>query len=509
MKKNIFTLLMSVLLLSQVACTSAPTEQQDTALQTSGLVKPITGTWINLAYQDVRNKYTNPQQFDNTDPQMWAQKVAELKEMGVEYLVFMAVANEEKAYYPSKLMEWTYPADRKSPVDAIMDKAAELGMKVFMSTGWAKDQDDNLRDPAIKQRQLDMMKELAVLYGTHPALYGWYLPVEDCLCPLLSEHAVVAVNALTDQARSLTPGKKILISPYGIVDSDFANPEYEKQLAKLKVDIIAYQDEVGCVREQFPMPRLKQSWQKLRDIHNRLDIAMWANCETFTWERATNDRTSALIPAAYPRLLSQQVAASAAGVENIISFMLCGIFENPDSPYQLGQPVWSARAYEDYMDWQQGSRYWKLLEASLLEKLKNQADASMLEAAYTALADGAVAEETTQDECWVKFAAGCHEVLVDMQQTTAVDEVMMRLLNYRLGGVTLPGKVYLWTSDDAGQWQLVAIKDAPYWPNSNHDAWIDTVLFTDLGIEARYLKVVFDTEGELYMDELYVNPKIG
>lgn len=23
-------------------------------------VKPVTGTWINLAYQDVRNKYTNP-----------------------------------------------------------------------------------------------------------------------------------------------------------------------------------------------------------------------------------------------------------------------------------------------------------------------------------------------------------------------------------------------------------------------------------------------------------------
>ena len=29
-------------------------------------VKPITGTWINLAYQDVRNKYTNPRYFDNT-----------------------------------------------------------------------------------------------------------------------------------------------------------------------------------------------------------------------------------------------------------------------------------------------------------------------------------------------------------------------------------------------------------------------------------------------------------
>lgn len=508
MKNNIFTLLLSGLLLSQFACSPTPTEKPEVLDQTTDAVKPITGTWINLAYQDVRNKYTNPQQFDNTDPEMWAQKVAELNNMGVEYLVFMAVANEEKAYYPSKLMAWTYPADRKSPVDAIMDKAAELGMKVFMSTGWAKDQDDNLRDPAIKQRQLDMMKELTALYGTHPALYGWYLPVEDCLCPLLSEHAVVAVNALTEQARALTPGKKILISPYGIVDSDFANPEYEKQLAKLKVDIIAYQDEVGCVREQFPLPRLKQNWQKLRDIHERLDIAMWANCETFTWERGTNDRTSALIPAAYSRLLSQQVAASEAGVEKIISFMLCGIFENPSSPYQLGQPVWSGRAYENYMKWQQGDRYWKLLEASFRGKMKNSVNATMLDTAYAALADGVVAEETTEDKRWVRFNAGRHELLVDMRQPMPVHELMLRLLNYHLGGITLPTKVYLWTSDDMEKWQLAAIKDAPYWPNSNHDAWIDAILFDNLHVNARYLKLVFETEGELCMDELYINPNI-
>lgn len=56
--------------------------------------KPITGTWINLAYQDMRNKYTNPTILDNTDPGLWEQKVQELHEMGMVYLVFMAVANE-------------------------------------------------------------------------------------------------------------------------------------------------------------------------------------------------------------------------------------------------------------------------------------------------------------------------------------------------------------------------------------------------------------------------------
>ena len=68
----------------------------------------------------------------------------------------------------------------------------------------------------------------------------------------------------------MAPGKKTMISPYGIGLSEFDNPEYEKQMQKLKVDIIAYQDEVGCVRDQFTLPRLKKNWQRLRDIHNRL-----------------------------------------------------------------------------------------------------------------------------------------------------------------------------------------------------------------------------------------------
>ena len=289
-------------------------------------ILPVTGSFINLPYQDVRNKYTNPQHVDCTDPHMWKTKVDELHRMGMEHLIIMAVANEEKSYYPSGLMEWQYPECRQSPVDAIMEAAAERGMKVFMSTGWAKDQDDNLRDPKIKGRQLDMMAELSILYGNHPAMYGWYLPVEDCFGPVLTDYAVEAVNALTDRARELTPGKKILISPYGIFNSDFSDPRYEQQICRLKVDIIAYQDEIGCVRERYPLPRLKSNWKKLRKIHDKAGIEMWANCESFAWEGNTNDRTSALIPASFHRFISQMAAASAGGVEKIVSFMMYGIY---------------------------------------------------------------------------------------------------------------------------------------------------------------------------------------
>ncbi len=430
-------------------------------------VLPVTGTFINLAYQDVRNKYTNPECVDCTDPALWEQKVEELHQMGMEYLVFMAVANEGKSFYPSSIMPWHYPEDRKSPVTAIMDAAGARGMKVFMSTGWAKDQDDNLRNPSIKQRQMDMMEELAEIYGGHKAFYGWYLPVEDCLGPVLSDYAVDAVNALTDRARELAPGKKVLISPYGIFNSDFDDPAYEKQISRLKVDIIAYQDEVGCLREEFPLPRLKENWKKLRAIHDKLNVEMWANCESFTWEKGTNDRSSALIPAAFSRFLSQMSAASSAGADRLISFIICGLWDKPGSPYPLGQPLHSAKIYEDYMAWLDGDHFWKVVEQSI--------------------ADGA--EESPADEKWLRFEDGENEYAVNLEN--GASEILVSVLNHSRSKITSPGRFVLYLSEDGVTYRQHSEISTEEFPNNLHDAYIDHILFSGLPESAVSCKVAF------------------
>lgn len=441
-------------------------------------VLPITGTFINLPYQDVRNKYTNPQFIDNTDPAMWVAKIEEMKEMGMEYLVFMSVANECKAYYPSKLMEWHYPQWRQSPVDAIMDAAAKHGMKVFMSTGWAKDQDDNLRDPAIKGRQIEMMEELAGLYGDHPAFHGWYLPVEDCFGPVLTDYAVEAVNALTARARELTPDARIMISPYGIFNSDFDDPRYEQQIARLKVDIIAYQDEIGCVRERYPLTRLRENWKRLRAIHDKTGIEMWANCESFAWEEGTNDRSSALIPAPFPRLLAQMVAATEGGAEKIISFVICGLFEKPDSQYQLGQPYWSAKAYEDYMAWLEGDRYWH-------------------EAQQYMWSSHPAPKEDPSDKAWTVCKPGTHEFKLKVSKDFKSFDV--RMLNCHKDNIVPPAKLFLFVSKDGKKWSLHQIKDTPVWANTNHDAFVDHVTFDNLPSDAKYLKLSFTAEKKAYV----------
>lgn len=469
-----------------------PAVAQDASVQVSSVL-PVTGTFLNLPYQDVRNKYTNPQSMDYTAPDFWTAKVEEMKKMGMEYLVLMAVANEGRSYYPSKLMPWVYNPALKSPVDAIMDAAADNGIKVFMSTGWAKDQDDNLRDPAIKGRQIEMMRELAGIYGHHPAMYGWYLPVEDCFGPVLTDYAVDAVNALTDMARNLTPEAKVLISPYGIFNSNFDDPRYEQQIMRLKVDIIAYQDEIGCVRERYPLPRLRENWKKLRAIHDKTNIQMWANCESFAWEKATNDRTSALVPASFSRFLSQMTAATEGGVDRIISFMMYGIYEDPASAYQIGQPHWSNKAHQDYMAWVNGDRYWKVAEKAYLGYY------------------GQPAREFP-DSSWDVRGAGYHDVVCELSEGQRLESVLVRMLMCEKDGIRTPDMLVLSYSTDGKEYRLVQTKSCPVFPNTRHDAYVDHILFDGLEEivpeKAGFIRISYTSESKTALDKVVLNPEI-
>ena len=476
-------------------------------IQAQNKIQEVKGTFLVLAYQDERNKYMYPMGFDNTDPQMWKAKIRELHKMGIEYVIFQQIANDGKAFYPSKIMPRGYDTSRQSPVDAVMEESSKLGMKVFMSIGWAKDQLDDLGKPETRARYMEILAELAGIYGKDKALYGWYLPVEACLGPVLPDFAVDAVNEFVQKVQSLTPGKKTMISPFGFYCSDFNDPRYETSISRLKVDIIAYQDEVGCVREPMPIPNLRANWKKMREMHNKNGIQLWANCESFTWEKGTNNWYSALIPAAFPRFLSQLESASEAGVDCIISFSMLGIYDDPASTYHLGQPYWSEKTYSDYMAWKNGDKYWDICASAFLRELKNSADTAMIQDSDKALLDNKLAQEDFSDARWVKYDKGYHEVIIDLHKETNVNKVFLRALNYHLKGIGMPVKIYLFTSNDGIKYSLSSIQDGPTFPNDNHDAWIDGILFNNVNKETRYIKVAFNCLQPAYIDEIFVNPQ--
>lgn len=488
LQKSLFSALAALLLLG---CAKAP----------EPVVKPITGTWVNLAWKDVRNKYSNPLDVDMDGAALWRTKVGEWHRMGLEYLILLEVANEGKAYYPSGIMPHIYPEQEGSPVSAILDEAARYGMKVLLSTGWAENQDEDLRRPEIRERQALIMKELAQLYGSSPAFWGWYLPVEDCITPVFPKTAVESVNVLVERAHELTPGKKTLISPYGMVYADYDNPEFAENIHALKVDIIAYQDEIGCVREQFPLPRLRENWKKLRKVHEGTSIQMWANCETFAWEVGTNSRASALIPAAYHRLLAQQAAATEGGVSRIVSFMFGGIIEDPSSPYSLGQGALSAQAWRNYMAWKGGDPYWKKVEASIRGTLEGVQCSGCSDAR---LVDGVRGEEKPDPTLWSEYAPGHSEITVSLPEGTTVSGIALRALDYAPWGILPPQRISVYAADG----NLLAIRQFTPWPNNRHDAWVDLIDIPCAPAATSSLRIVFDSDHPVHLDELYVNPVV-
>jgi hypothetical protein len=211
---------------------------------------------------------------------------------------------------------------------------------------------------------------------------------------------------------------------------------------------------------------------------------MWANCESFAWEKGTNDRSSALVPASYSRFLSQQVAATAGGAEKIISFIFCGLVEDPSSPYQLGQPHWSAKAYEDYMAWLGGCGYWKTVEASMCGKY------------------GPAASEDAGDPLWKFYEAGTHETVIPVDDDK-VESVLVRMLNSHKDGIVPPSKIFLFSSQDGNEWSLVQIKDSPVFPNTNHDAFVDHVVFDGLDLSSvKSLKIAFTVDAKAAFDNV-------
>ena len=479
--------------------------------------RPVKGTWINLAYQDERNKYMNPPSVDNCSPELWRLKVRELSEMGLEYIIIMYVANEGKAFYPSQFMAPAYDPKKESPVEAIMNAADQYNMKVFMSSGWAKNQDDNPGLPEIRAIQFKIMAETAKLFSGHRSFYGWYLPCEDVVGPFLSQRAVDAANMMSAEAKKLTPAAKVLISPYGLRMANFSDGKFARQIGKLKVDIIAYQDEVGCVVEPMPIPHLKQNYISLRQVHNKTGIAFWSNDESFTWEKGLNTRPSALIPAPFPRFLSQLCGAAAAGVDEVSSFAICGIYDKPGSEIPLGEPFFSSKAYSEYSEWREGKGRWPLLEATFLGTVENagsnmnvtvQGKNGATESA-SLLVDGRLGTEDINDPAWSLFDKHDLVATVDMGSQKSVNSLAVRFLTYRLQGIYFPTVVEFALSEDGKNFREIRTVQMDQCLNDRYDCWIDIAFTGPLNERGRFIRVwAINGLGQKIMsDEIFINPK--
>ncbi len=310
-------------------------------------IKPISGSWFEFSHTlDVEGKYRNDV-LPNFTTEQWKAKVREIRETGMEYLVLMAVANDGKTYYPSKLQP-RYDFACPDPLEAVLSAADECGMKFFVSNDfWDKWSNTTkmMKDRDISKLRELGMEEVAKKYSHHKSFYGWYYPNESGLNNSIDDLTLNYVNNCTKIAKRLTPNSVNLIAPYG-TKSMRPNDQYIRQLERLDIDIIAYQDEIGVRKTKTGSAG--KYFEILANAHSKAGRSkIWADMEVFEFEKGVY--TSALIPASFDRVL-QQMEDISPFVEKILIYQYVGIMNKPGSIASVGHPN-SEKLYTDYMNW--------------------------------------------------------------------------------------------------------------------------------------------------------------
>lgn len=310
-------------------------------------IKPISGSWFEFTHGFApEGKYWNSVLPQFTTEQ-WKAKVKEIRETGMEYLVLMAVANEGKTFYPSKLQP-RYDYVCPDPLEAVLSAADECGMKFFVSNDFWSDWENGdkmMKDADVAKLREKGMEEIAGKYSHHKSFYGWYYPNESGLWNAIDETTINYVNRCNKKAKELTPNSVNLIAPYG-TKSVRADDKYVSQLEKLDIDIIAYQDEIGVKKTK--VGTAGKYYESLSKAHTKAGRSrIWADMEVFEFE---NDvYASALIPTDFDRILKQMEDISPF-VENILIYQYLGVMNKPGSLASVGHPN-SEKLYTDYMNW--------------------------------------------------------------------------------------------------------------------------------------------------------------
>ncbi len=310
--------------------------------ETKNDILPIEGSWFEFRHHnEPEGKYWN-HTLDKFTTRQWEEKVREIADAGLRYLVLLNVAIHNKSFYPSSLLP-QYPMGCEDPLETILSAADKYGIRFFVSNGFFGEWTNPvflMKDREVNKLRLQAMNEIAARYAHHTSFYGWYYPNETGISGHYDDYFIDYVNVSSAEAKKLTPHAKTLIAPYGTRNVK-PDERYVRQLEKLNVDYIAYQDEIGV--EKTRVDESACFFERLYHLHKKAGRSeLWADVEIFRFEGQVYK--SALLPAPAGRVISQLEAVSPY-VEKILIYQYTGMLNRPGSKVHAGHPG-SAGLYE-------------------------------------------------------------------------------------------------------------------------------------------------------------------
>lgn len=291
---------------------------------------PITGTFIDDVTYDIPSS--------NWTRQQWRDDLDNMKEIGIDTVIFIRGGFEDKSVFPSKVLGTHYADDFAG---FIFEETAKRNMDVYFgmyisNIDWNKG--DALTE--IKMNKL-FADEVYTRYGHYSSFKGWYIPQETSFDNL---NICDVMSGLSAICKDKTPDKDVLISPFfhtAVTGADIPfTPErhFEEwdrifERAGKDIDICAFQDGSAPINE---MEEFFILTEKLCKKHN---IRHWVNTETF--ER---DVRCMYYPIPF-QLLKRKLEAHKKYAEKIITFEFSH-FLSPQSIYPSAQNL--NNIYKEY-----------------------------------------------------------------------------------------------------------------------------------------------------------------
>lgn len=325
----------------------------------------LDGCWVSLVHwSDDEARHFNDGLRKLTD-QQWQDKIEDMHKLGIYGIMIQNMFDstacvfeheqglgkyEGKAFYPSKLYPKRYEGLAvHDPLEAILSKADELHLQVFVGVGlyaWFDYSNDSL------EWHKQIATELFDMYGHHKSFYSFYISEElhgsfyDDYSPNNKDSwtdVVYFFEEFSNHIKKIAPTKPVSMAPNNIK----FELHRDKWVPTLKnIDILL----------PFAFARDLDNLN-IKDIQELCDEAgthFWVDMEIFDYPF---DKTG-LVPKQYDDLLNEIKIYD--DVENIFGYQYSGLMNNPEREFCLGRED-TKIIFERYL------RYYKHVKQGIFE----------------------------------------------------------------------------------------------------------------------------------------------
>lgn len=338
--------------------------------------KRVDGAWMGFYHwSDLEGKFWNPEIKKMTDKQ-WGELVNAQQSLEMNVIVVQEVFRNQmysgkhtmdqdgfkgRAFYPSNLFPERMPIAAKDPLEAVLSKADEEGMNVFIGVGlyaWFDFSKGSL------EWHKKVANELWEKYGHHPSFYGWYVSEEQdggLGDEQDRKNIVEFFKYFGEYVHQLAPDKPVMLATNSH-NLRGAEDTYRKLLKNL--DIL-------CPFGFHRMPAGELSGEeaaaKLQTLCNEAGTHLWMDMEVFDFFGPDN----ALVPRPIKGLLSD--LHRFPNFEKILCYQYPGLFNSPEMSIKPGgeNTVKLYLEYKKYLDSIQVQAPMKKMKKIAPVKLKN------------------------------------------------------------------------------------------------------------------------------------------